>query len=158
MNRILLFTGIAAAACIAAAAPAVAGLSGNPSFSHDVPVSVPSQAQLVQFDDHGRVRGSDDRARTPTSTPTATRHGEPEPGDDRGAATEPGDDRGTATEPGDDRGATTEPGDDRGATTEPGDDTGSDTPTVAVTSEPGDDSGRDTATSGSSGGSDDGGR
>lgn len=153
MNRILLFTGIAAAACIAAAAPAVAGLSGNPSFSHDVPVRVPSRAQLVQFDDHGLVRGAEDRtdvrAGTPRGTPTAARRGEPEPGVDRSATTEPGDDRGTVTEP----------GDDRGGVTEPGDDSGSDTPAVAVTAEPGDDSGRGTGTGGSGrGGSDDGGR
>ncbi len=144
MKRILIVSAIAAAAA-AVSVPAFAGLSHNPSFSHRLPVNVPSQAKVVQLDDHGQVverrHGRDDPAATRVTSPThkATK-GEPEPGDDRGGATngrtsEPGDDRGATSEPGDDRGATGEPGDDRGATSEPGDDRG-------ATSEPGDDRGR----------------
>ncbi|HEY3088793.1 MAG TPA: hypothetical protein VGJ59_12095 [Jatrophihabitantaceae bacterium] len=100
MKRLLIYSA-AAAAIAAAGIPAVAGLAGNPSFSHKLPVRPPSQAQLVEFDDHGRaVR----------STPPTAR--ESEPGDDRGgagtSAPEPGDDRGGAgthaPEPGDDSG------------------------------------------------------
>jgi hypothetical protein len=111
MKRLLLYS-IAAAAIAAAGIPAVAGLAGNPSFSHKLPVRAPSQAQLVQFDDHGKAVHS--------STHTTSR--EAEPGDDRRRSTEPGDDRGgagtRAPEPGDDLG-----GDHAGAT-EPGDDSG----------------------------------
>ena len=131
MHRGLIITAVALAAVGLAAAPAVAGLAGNPSFSHQLPVHVPSQARVAQLvDDHGR-----DNATPPKSA-------EPEPGDDRGGVTsgepEPGDDRGGVTsgepEPGDDRGGVTsgepEPGDDRGGATsgepEPGDDHGGD--------------------------------
>ena len=144
MKRILIVSAIAAAAA-AVSVPAFAGLANNPSFSHRLPVNVPSQAKVVQLDDHGKVlekrHGSDDPPSTRVASPThKSSRGEPEPGDDRGGATdgrtsEPGDDRGASTEPGDDRGATTKPGDDRGATTEPGDDRGK-------TSEPGDDRGK----------------
>ena len=83
MKRMLIFSA-AAVATIGAAVPAVAGLAGNPSFSHKLPVHVPSQAQLVDFDDHGRA----------VNTSRA-----PEPGDDHGglrtgATPEPGDDSG----------------------------------------------------------------
>ncbi|HEY7046747.1 MAG TPA: response regulator transcription factor [Jatrophihabitantaceae bacterium] len=119
MKRLLIFSAAAVAAA-AVAVPAVAGLAGNPSFSHKPPVHVPSQAQLVQFDDHGRA------VRTTTPSTPGDDHRRPgparitEPGDDRGHATEPGDDRGgdrvtREPEPGDDRGRpATEPGDDRG--------------------------------------------
>lgn len=102
MKRMLIISAAAAGALCAAAVPAFAGLSGNPSFSHRVPVHVPGQARIVQFDDHGNMVGehpadSDDNvAGSPTSTSTG------EPGDDHGAAVEPGDDHGTAAEPGDD--------------------------------------------------------
>ena len=154
MKRILIVSAIAAAAA-AVSVPAFAGLANNPSFSHRLPVNVPSQAKVVQLDDHGKVvekrHGSDDPASTRVASPThKSSRGEPEPGDDRGGATdgrtsEPGDDRGATTEPGDDRGATTEPGDDRGATTDPGDDRG-------TTSEPGDDRGKGSAPGGDDGG------
>lgn len=97
MKRILLVAaGIALAGGIAAT-PAVAGLAGNPSFSHDIPVPVPAGAQTPVFaDDHGG----------------ATR--DPEPGDDGGGAS-PG-----ARSVGDHGGATphAEPSDDhhRGGT------------------------------------------
>jgi uncharacterized membrane protein YgcG len=147
MNRLLIISGLAAAACVAVAVPAVAGLSGNPSFSHRIPVTVPTQAQLVQFDDRGQLRGS--------ATPTPTHHATPEPGDDRGTAAEPGDDPGATAEPGDDRGtAAVEAGDDRSTTTAPSDDSTGDTG--------GHHGGGSSSSSGSSGsgggGSDDGGR
>ena len=124
MKRLaLILAGVAVAGC-AAATPAVAGLAGNPSFSHEIPVPVPSAAKTPLFaDDHSR-----DGATVPASVTAA-------PGDDRGRASrhaEPGDDRGASpeAEPGDDHGGITphaEPGDDRGGTSphaEPGDDHG----------------------------------
>jgi hypothetical protein len=124
MKRLLIVAAVTAASC-AAAVPAFAGLSNNPSFSHRIPVTVPSQAQLVHFDDHGRALDDSPTATVPrarTSTPKPT-HSEA-PGDRRGDPTrvEPGDDRGTETEPDDDRGTVTEPGDDRGTVTDSGDD------------------------------------
>ena len=121
MKRLLLILAAIVATGGIAATPAVAGLAGNPSFSHQIPVPVPSQAQSPRFaDDHGRD------GTVPTASPSPTRHAEP--GDDRGGATrqaEPGDDRGgdrgsaaASAEPGDDRGGSgsghAEPGDDRG--------------------------------------------
>ena len=69
MKRIILVAaGIALAGGIAAT-PAVAGLAGNPSFSHEISVPAPSNTRQPVFpDDHGG----------------ATRH--VEPGDDRGGA------------------------------------------------------------------------
>jgi len=103
MKRMLLILAAIVATGGIAATPAVAGLAGNPSFSHQIPVPVPSQAQSPQFaDDHGR-----DRTATAASTSPTSRA---EPGDDRGGTTphaEPGDDRGGAT-------ANAEPGDDHG--------------------------------------------
>lgn len=124
MKHLFIAASCAAAAC-GIAVPAFAGLSGNSSFSHSVPVRVPSQASVVKFDDRGRhVEPGDDRGKpTSTSTPTQ-RHSEP--GDDRGTREpEPGDDRGSdsATTP-DDNHPSTEPGDDHGTGTEPGDDSG----------------------------------
>jgi hypothetical protein len=114
MKRIVLIAaGIALAGGIAAT-PAVAGLAGNPSFSHEIPVPMPSTAkQPVFLDDHGGG----------TSSP-ATRHAEP--GDDRGNGSStpaapnavPTDDHGGLTphaEPSDDHGGLTphaEPSDD----------------------------------------------
>jgi len=117
MKRLLLILAAIVATGGIAATPAVAGLAGNPSFSHQIPVPVPSQAQSPRFaDDHGRD------GTVPTASPSPTRHAEP--GDDRGGVTghaEPGDDRGGSgsghAEPGDDRGGATghgEPGDDHG--------------------------------------------
>jgi uncharacterized membrane protein YgcG len=156
MKTIMILSGAAAAAC-AIALPAAAGLSGNPSFSHRIPVHVPSQAQLVQFDDHGGI-----------VTSPADRGREPEPGDDRGV--DPSDGPGEP-EPGDDRGVDAtetprepEPGDDRGAMSpgeaEPSDDgdrgSGSDGPTTISSSGPGggSDGGSSSGSSGGSGGSD----
>jgi hypothetical protein len=121
MKRLLLILAAIVATGGIAAAPAVAGLAGNPSFSHQIPVPVPSKAQQPSFaDDHSRD-GAVTAATSIASTTPATAH--PEPGDDRGDATahpEPSDDRGDATphaEPSDDRGDATphaEPSDDHG--------------------------------------------
>lgn len=131
MKRILIISAIVAGAG-AVAAPAVAGLSGNPSFSHDVPVRVPSEARIVHFDDHGGVLGEDAASRhNRVPSPSDTSHGL-EPGDDHrsGASTSPSgggmDDATMATsasagpEPSDHPSAASstsphpEPGDDRG--------------------------------------------
>ena len=85
MKRLLLILAAIVVTGGIAAAPAVAGLAGNPSFSHQIPVPAPSKAQQPSFaDDHGR----DGAVTTPASTAsksTATAH--PEPGDDHGGAT-----------------------------------------------------------------------
>ncbi len=117
MKRLLLISAGVLAAGSVAAAPGVAGLTHNPSFSHQIPIRVPSQVHLPQLvDDHG----ADITA--PTSTNRTSRSAEP--GDDRGSSprkAEPGDDRGSSprkAEPGDDRGSSprkADPGDDRGS-------------------------------------------
>jgi hypothetical protein len=105
MKRLLIICGSVVAAGGIAAAPAVAGLTGNPSFSHQIPVRAPSQAVVPTFvDDHGSDRPSPSSTRTPTHT----RHAEP--GDDHGGISrhaEPGDDRGGAS-------SSTQAGDDHG--------------------------------------------
>jgi hypothetical protein len=153
VNRILIFGAAAVASAGIAATPAIAGLAGNSSFSHQIPVRVPSQARTPDlFDDHGASRDGGHRS-TPSSRaaePGDDRGSrEPDPGDDRGlsgAEPEPGDDDGgarTTAEPGDDRGGdntSAEPGDDDGGartTAEPGDDRGGDN----TSAEPGDDNG-----------------
>ena len=96
MKRVFLVAaGIALAGGIAAT-PAVAGLAGNPSFSHEIPVPAPSNTkQPVFFDDHGgstrHVEPGDDRgnASSPPGAPVAV------PTDDHGGLTphaEPSDD------------------------------------------------------------------
>ena len=91
MNR-LVAAGSAVAAAALVSLPAVLGLAGNPSFSHRIPVQVPSQVP-------DGLRPSDlasPPARpTPSPASTPTRHNEP--GDDHGSTTrhnEPGDDHG----------------------------------------------------------------
>src|SRR5664279_4865259 len=127
MKRILIAAAAAVATC-GVAIPAFAGLSGNPSFSERIPVRVPSTAQVVHFDDRGKI--VDDRTAKPAVSPTSTEHSRgTEPGDDNGGArtsskAEPGDDNGgartsTESEPGDDNGGArtsskAEPGDDNG--------------------------------------------
>jgi len=114
MNRLVIAVGTAAAAC-AAAVPAVLGLSGNPSFSQHIPVPVPSHAQLVHFDDRGRI--ADDRLSPPASSSQSTSSAEP--GDDHGVhrSGEIGDDHGVhrSGEIGDNHGVHVggEPGDDK---------------------------------------------
>src|SRR3954463_2904848 len=68
---------LAAAALVVAGVPAAYGLAGNDSFTRDLPVRVPEQAQTA----------------TPTDAPTASDdgtadqgRGEVEPGDDHGVA------------------------------------------------------------------------
>jgi hypothetical protein len=159
---------LAAAALVVAGVPAAYGLAGNDSFTRELPVRVPEQAQTA----------------TPTDAPTANDdgtadqgRGEVEPGDDHGGdvprdlRTEAGDDHGTAgddeAEPGDDDGGTSghhaEPGDDNGGTS--GHDTSGDTSGGTsgnddggtVDDRSGSNSGSDDSGSGSSGGgSDDG--
>jgi hypothetical protein len=113
---------IAAAALLVAGVPAYLGLTSNASFSRDLPVRVPEQAQVV----------IPTQAAAPTRTPTPTRatdddgtpdqgRGEVEAGDDHGDdnGDVPRDDR---TEIGDDHGGDvprddrTEAGDDRDGT------------------------------------------
>lgn len=134
VKRLLLILGATVAAGGVAAAPAVAGLAGNPSFSHQIPVRAPSQAQQPQLvDDHGRD-GSAVPSGVPARSAVPTRSAHSEPGDDRGGtvrSAEPGDDRmAREPEPSDDRGGVTqhaEPRDDHGSPTAnpaPGDDRG----------------------------------
>ena len=110
MKRLLIATGITVAA-LTVATPAVASLSGNPSFSHKLPVRVPSSAQVVKFDDHGvevsdrsDSQSSRHESRRATSSPSPSATSTRRAGDDHGV--DPNDDRsGTATsEPGDDNG------------------------------------------------------
>ena len=54
MNRLFLLTAAALTATGLAAAPAVAGLAHNPSFSHQLPVRAPSGAQTVEVGDDWR--------------------------------------------------------------------------------------------------------
>jgi hypothetical protein len=154
MNRFLIVAVTAAGAC-AVAFPAFAGLSGNPSFSHRIPVRVPSQAKLVHFDDHGHPVSVDPTTSSPSRVPssaTGSSESEPEPTDDHGAASahvEPGDDHGGArasTEPGDDNSAA---GEHSSVTSEPGDDNGTDTPTSGTG--PAEDTGSHGGHSGSTG-------
>jgi hypothetical protein len=115
-QRIMIAVGAAAGAC-AIAVPAAVGLSGTPTFSQRIPVRVPTSAQVITYDDHGRTVAAHDagddspRSGTPSTSaePSRSAHSrhEPEPGDDRGSTVEPGDDRGSAVEPGDDRGGRT---------------------------------------------------
>jgi hypothetical protein len=146
MKRILIAAAAAVATC-GVAIPAFAGLSGNPSFSERIPVRVPSTAQVVHFDDRGKIvdDGTATNRAKPAVSPTSTEHSRgTEPGDDNGGArtsskAEPGDDNGGARtssepEPADDNGAARtstepEPADDNGAARtsskpEPADDNG----------------------------------
>jgi hypothetical protein len=111
MKRILLIAAGAVIAGGVAATPAIAGVAGNPSFSHTISVPVPSTAKSPHFvDDHkdkdkenhghkgkddgpGHEKGDDGGRKTVTvsASPSAT------PTDDHGGLTphaEPTDDRG----------------------------------------------------------------
>jgi hypothetical protein len=107
MNRFIYVAAAAAVASGIAAAPAVAGLSHNPSFSHKLPVRVPSGAQTVNVSDER------DLLEHPSASPSvkATRTPEAEPSDDNGqdVVDNDVDDNGVqgsqgAVEPGDDNG------------------------------------------------------
>lgn len=116
MKRTLVFIAAAAVAAV----PAVIGLAANPSLSHAVPVSVPTQAtRSTLLDDRGgesdrdaRTEPGDDRdvngpavsvpAPTPADAPTSTPPVSPSPAptvDDNGGLV----DRDDRFEPGDDR-------------------------------------------------------
>lgn len=114
MKRLVIF-GVAAGAAVAvSAAPAVAGLIGNASFSRQIPVQIPSGATPAQLADDRGDRGPSstssagvDRPQAPRSE-VVDRHGSPattaEPGDDNGGLgsdrpAEPGDDRGRGGTP-----------------------------------------------------------
>ena len=113
MKRLaLILAGVAVAGGLAAT-PAVAGLAGNPSFSHEIPVPVPRTAKAPLF--------AEDRSADGPHRGAVPRHAEP--ADDRGSITshaEPADDHGGVTphaEPADDHGGATshtETGDDHG--------------------------------------------
>jgi hypothetical protein len=129
MNRLIYAFVAAAAAGGVAAAPAIAGLSHNPSFSHQLPVRVPSGAQTVNVDNSKTLTVK------PTPSPAATHsHGrEVEPGDDRGQNVRDNDvndnDINDINDINDDNGR-------HGAALEPGDDNGRDALTVAPSSAP----------------------
>jgi len=130
MKRVLIFSIAAGAAIAVSAAPAVAGLIGNASFSRQIPVQLPSGATPAQLaDDHGGRATLSATTGVPTAQPTRSevedRHGAPktsaEPGDDNGGL-------GTSGEP--------EPGDDRSGDDRSGDNRGpGGTPTATATSD-----------------------
>src|ERR1700744_178518 len=68
MNRLILVAVTGAAASGIAAAPALAGLSHNPSFSHQLPGRVPSGAQTVKVADENH-RGKP--SASPSAVPSA---------------------------------------------------------------------------------------
>lgn len=105
LNRLLVLAGSLVAAASVAALPAVIGLSGNPSFSHQLPVHVPSQARAVRLVDGAsavsvapartpspsRIEAGDDG---PSGTPASTersRGGAGDVTDDSGGADRSGD-------------------------------------------------------------------
>lgn len=109
MIRLPLIIAGSLVAAAAAVAPAVVGLTDNPSFSHQVPVRVPAHATVATFptatpSTDGRERNirrgetesrhRDDPNRRPSATPEVPvsfpRRSEPEPGDDRGRGTDDG--------------------------------------------------------------------
>lgn len=117
MKRILLIAAIATAASGVAATPAVVGLVGNPSFSHDIPVRVPDTAKSPELP--AVENGGDHSSPVTSIAPALTRS--PEPSDTKGedspapAAThddpsaEPTEDNPSSepTESGDDHGGAT---------------------------------------------------
>jgi hypothetical protein len=142
MNKLIYVAVAAAAASGIAAAPAVAGLSNNTSFSHQLPVRVPSGAQTVSVDDEHSLAAH----RGPSASPSAK--------DSRGPEAEPSDNRGQDAQD-NDVNDVNDVNDDNGAVAEPGDDNGHDgagvtsitLPSAGVTHEaepepePGDDKG-----------------
>src|SRR6185312_12284447 len=98
MKRLALIAAGVVVAGGVAATPAVAGLAGNPSFSHEIPIPVPSAAKTPLFaDDHSRDGAT---ASSATAKPTDDHGGlapHAEPADDHGGLAQP-------AEPGDDHG------------------------------------------------------
>jgi hypothetical protein len=102
MKRVLLISAGVLMAGGLAAAPAVTGLAGNPSFSHQIPIRVPSQVRTPQLlDDHlatgsptavprpgvsPHTEAGDDRSSSLREPDRRSSRGEPEPSDDRGSA------------------------------------------------------------------------
>ena len=72
MVRLPLLLTAAAAAVAAAVTPAIAGLTGNPSFSEQLPVSVPSRATSPSFPSQPAYRRPATRA-PPTADPRRAR-------------------------------------------------------------------------------------
>lgn len=153
MNRLIIVTAVAGAS-FAVAVPAVAGLAGNPSFSHRLPVRTPSHAQVVQFDDRGHVLGVVATTGADHRSPAHDRGGVTasralEPGDDRGGGRTSATSGGGEPEPGDDGSRTATRTDvDRGPGAGSDDSSG---PATASPTEPGDDRGRDSSSAPSSG-------
>jgi hypothetical protein len=131
MKRIII-SGAALLACV----PASLGLLGNASFSQNLPVSVPSQAFVLN-------EKGDLTPHLPSSDDKGGQKPHAEPGDHKGGltpTTQPSDDKGGPrphAEPGDDKGGltpTTQPSDDKGGPrphVAHGDDKGGLTPNVA---------------------------
>ena len=122
MNRLVLFTATAAFAAGLVAVPAIAGLSGNPSFSRRLPVPVPTQARAVELVGND-LTVAPNTARLTTPHPKATDNNgtsdtrgpsnEAEPGDGASAIeTEPGKDATPSAKPSDDVGAKPSAGND----------------------------------------------
>ena len=93
MKRLVLMTAAAVAAGGIAAAPALAGLSGNPSFSQQIPVPAPSQAKRPNLPAVGGQSRHPEPGTTPTATPSVDSGGpipSAEPSDDHGGSRGPG--------------------------------------------------------------------
>jgi hypothetical protein len=87
MARLPLLLTAAAAAVAAALTPAIAGLTGNPSFSERLPVNVPARADEPSFPRRAVTPAPRTPDRSPTAIPTVTAPSsadrrEPEPGGD----------------------------------------------------------------------------
>lgn len=144
MNRLLIGVG-AALAAVLVAAPATLALSGNTSFSRDIPVPVPSGAHQVHFADRSGTSSSpESRAATTSGHRRGDDSGHPEdrPRSGGAASTAPDDHGGLRSDAGS---RAAEPGDDSGRSRGDGagDDSGRDS---------GHDSGDDGGHAGGSGG------
>ena len=95
MKRVVIMALGAVAAGGIVGAPAIAGLTGNPSFSQQIPVPVPSQARSAtsQANDH-RVSSPEPsgslRVVAPAGTPVGGAVPSVEPSDDHGGSRGPG--------------------------------------------------------------------
>ena len=110
MRRVVVMALGAVAAGGIVAAPALAGLTGNPSFSQQIPVPVPSQAKALtsQADDHGGSnrgpsQGTSGQVPNPGSSVIGVVAPSGAPVDDHGGASpsvEPSDGHGGSRGPG----------------------------------------------------------
>jgi hypothetical protein len=134
MTRALIFAIAAVAAAAFAAVPAIVGLTANPSFSHQVPVRVPTQARPVQLVDAATSASREHSAVPSTPAPVRGTVVNPAEGEQSGASAHTG----TPTED-NNPGPTAEPSDSAPAPqpteSEPGD-PGSSSPVPAPTSHP----------------------